>query len=338
MQKNKENILDFSNNINPLGMSKQVKKAIIENVDLCEKYPTNEYREVIEAIAEYENVLSDKIVIGNGSTNIIYRIVNLLRPKKALLVAPTASDYDKALDSVGCAVSYHRLLEQNNFTLDETILFQLTPNIDICFLCNPNNPTGQRAPKQLLLRIAKQCKENNIFLVIDEGFMDFVIQNELYSAKDLLIDYNNLIIIKALSKTYAMSGLRFGYGICYNDDFILNFKKSAQKYSVCVLACIATKVALSDKEYMSKSTELVRQEYEYLKHGLEKLGFIVFPSKANFLLFKSSQINIADKLKQQGILIRRCEDFKGLGNNYFRVGIKDRKSNEILLDALSNLV
>lgn len=338
MNTNTDKILDFSDNINPLGLTQKIKDELIKSIDLCTNYPNKLYDEVIDTISHYEKVDKKKIIIGNGSTDLIFRIVNLVRPTKALLIAPTASDYENALDSVGCAISYHRLLEQNQFVLDETVLFKLTPNVDICFLCNPNNPTGQRVPKQLLLRIAKQCKENGILLVIDEGFIDFVEQSELYTLKDVIDTYENIIIIKALSKTYALSGLRFGYLLCSNADMINKLNKSAQKYSVCTPACIAVKTALSDNEYIEKSKKLFREEYEFLKSELENLNFLVFPSKANFILFKTSQINLVDKLKQNNILIRRCDDFKGLSNNYFRISIRDRKSNEILINNLTQIV
>lgn len=338
MENFKQNFMDFSNNINPLGLSENIKRDISENVGLCEHYPIKEHEEVINVISEFEDVPKDNIITGNGSSELIFRIVNCLKPKKALLVSPSASDYEKALDANGCAISYHRLLEKNQFTLDETIIFQLTPNIDICFICNPNNPTGQRAPKQLLLRIAKQCKENNIFLVVDEGFMDFVEQNELYTIKDILEDYPNVLLIKALSKTYAMCGIRFGYGICYSNDIIYKLKKSSPRFNISTLACVAVNSAFKEKDYMKNARLLIRQEYEFLREALENLGFVVFPSKANFMLFKSNQINIADKLKEKGFLIRRCEDFRGLGNTYFRIAIKDRESNKKLLEAISQVI
>lgn len=334
----KDNFIDFSNNINPLGLSDNIKNNIIDNLYLCEFYPDNELKNLKNTISEIENIPQENIVMGNGSSDIIFRIVSVLKPKKALLVAPSASDYEKALDANNCAISYHRLLEQNKFTLDETILFQLTPNIDICFICNPNNPTGQRVPKQLLLRIAKQCKENNIFLVVDEGFMDFVEQNELYTIKDILPQYDNVLVIKALSKTYAICGIRFGYGLCYNTHIISTLRETAQKFNISTLACIAVITALQEKDYIMKSRAVIREEYEFLKDGLENLGFTVFPSKANFILCKSKQISLADRLKEKGFLIRRCENFRGLGNNYFRISIKGRELNQRLLQAISEVL
>lgn len=338
MENFKQNFVDFSNNINPLGLSENIKRAITDNVSLCQHYPVKEYQDVIQVVSDYENIPKENIITGNGSSDLIFRIVSSLRPKKALLVEPSASDYAKALDANGCAISYHRLLEKNQFTLDETILFQLTPNVDICFICNPNNPTGQRAPKQLLLRIAKQCKDNNIFLVVDEGFMDFVEQNELYTIKDILKDYSNVLLLKALSKTYAMCGIRFGYGLCYNSEIMFKLRNSAPKYNISTLACIAVNTALKEDGYMKQSRLLIREEYDFLKKGIENLGFTVFPSKANFILFKGKQVAIADKLKEKGFLIRRCEDFRGLGSSYFRIAIKDRKSNEQFLKVLSEVI
>ena len=174
-------LIDFSANINPLGMPLAVKRAIIDNIDNFSSYPDPLCRALIDEMSKYENIPAEYIVCGNGAADIIYRIASAIKPKRALLTAPTFSEYEEAVKTVNCRIRYHYLLENDGFNLDESIFDKLVPDIDIVFLCNPNNPTGVPIKKQMILKVAARCKENKTILVVDECFIEFMENSQDYS-------------------------------------------------------------------------------------------------------------------------------------------------------------
>ena len=166
-------LLDFSANINPLGMPIGVKQAIIDNIDNFERYPDPYCLELTQSIADFYRVNPDFIVCSNGAADLIFRLALLMKPKKALLVSPTFSEYEKALSFVDCNISHHFLLESNDFVLDDSVLDSIDCSFDILFICNPNNPTGISVNRDLMLKIAEKCALCDVFLVIDECFTEF---------------------------------------------------------------------------------------------------------------------------------------------------------------------
>ena len=165
---------DFSANINPLGLPDEVLLEISDSLWRCGNYPDPSCRELIRAISDSEWFPSGRIVCGNGAADMIYRIVSAFKPRRALVCAPTFSEYEKALTEYGCAIRQHFLSQENDFRLTCNILSDITSDIDILFLCNPNNPTGHTIPPELMEHISAKCRETGTFLVVDECFLDFV--------------------------------------------------------------------------------------------------------------------------------------------------------------------
>ncbi len=331
--KNKK-LIDFSANINPLGMPIKVKKAIIDNIDNFSSYPDPLCRELIVEISKHERIPAEYIVCGNGAADIIYRIAVALKPEKALLTAPTFSEYEESLKTVSCAVRYKYLLEDNQFILDASIFEELEHDFDIVFLCNPNNPTGLPIKKERLLKIAAQCKANNTVLVVDECFIEFLQNSQDYSIVDKLDDFENVIVLKAFTKIYAMAGIRLGYGICSNKDTIDRLYKAGQPWNVSVIAQKCGVEALKDTEYVRQTKMIIKQNREYLMSELRLLGLKVFESKANYILFRTEDKHLSRKLEKCGILIRSCGNFRGLDNTYFRIAVKAKEDNEYLITTL----
>lgn len=329
--------LDYSANINPLGLTKEVKKAYISALSGLGSYPDVSLRGLCRETARYEACREEYLLFGNGAAELIYRICCALRPGKALLPAPAFSEYGQALQSTGCELEYFMLKPGNNFALTEAVLPRISGK-DIVFLCNPNNPTGGIIEPGLLYDIAGKCREEGCILVIDECFMDFVSGKESYSFKKYLPQFEQVIILRAFTKIFAMPGLRLGYLMCSSRDIIAKLKAAGQAWSVSVPAQAAGEAALMDSEYLDKTVKLITKERSYLVKALKRLGFTVFPGEANFILFRTQDRNLYQKLYRKGILIRRCENFMGLDSSYYRIAVKLRKDNRRLVAAIREVV
>lgn len=324
---------DFSANINPLGIPFSVKKELTDRINEFSNYPDVNCTALKNAIAEHENVNAEKIVCGNGAADLIYRIVQALKPKKSLLLAPSFSEYEKALLSVDSEIEYFFLDEKNDFKLNDKI-FEKIHDIDFIFICNPNNPSGNIISSEMMRKIINKCSQNNIYLVIDECFMDFVSDNEKYAVKTF---ENNVIILKAFTKIYAMAGLRLGYLICSDENLTELIENCGQCWSVSVPAQIAGIAALKEKEYVKKTINLISEERRYLTEKLTDLGFKVYSSYANFILFRCN-IPLDKILINEGISIRNCNNYHGLDERYFRIAVRTHAENEILTNSIERVI
>lgn len=327
--------LDYSANINPLGLPIEVKKALASNVDSFCDYPDIKCRKLKKAVAQYEQVSEDNLIFGNGAADLIYRLCHALNPQRALLLAPSFMEYGQALSSVNCKIDYYYMNSQGDFKLKEEILDYISGK-DVFFLCNPNNPTGMIIGNDLLYQIALKCKEENCVLVIDECFMDFVTDKEKYSFKKYLSEFDYVIILKAFTKIFAMPGLRLGYCLSRNTNILKEIELAGQSWSVSVPAQIAGTAALQDSEYLKKTLEIITKERLYLTDSLKGLGFTVFESFTNFILFQTED-DLYPKLYHEGILIRKCANFIGLDRSFYRIAVKDRMDNEKLIHAITTV-
>lgn len=323
---------DFSANINPLGMPENVKKILTENIEKYSFYPDPDNTDLIKAISDYENISEKNIYCGNGAADLIYRIVSAVSPCKALLFAPSFSEYEKALLDSGCNIEYYYLNEKDGYVIKNFDTDLLTGK-DICFLCNPNNPVGNITDNIILKKIIDGCQKHNVMLIIDECFMDFVFNGMYLSAKQFLF-CKNLVILKAFTKTYAMAGLRLGYILSKNEVLIEKIRNIGQPWSVSVPAQLAGSVALKNTDFIKKTVKFILKEREFLIDRLKDMGLKVFPSETNFIMFKSENIKIDELLKNKGIAIRNCENYEGLGKGFYRIAVRTRKENEYLISAM----
>ena len=328
-------VLDFSANINPLGAPDRVKKAVIDCVSAIERYPDPYSTELRKKLAEHEGVSAENIVCGNGADDLIFRIVNVLKPKKALVCAPTFTEYSRALTENGSEVHEHFLAEDNCFAMSESFLAELGGGFDMCFICTPNNPTGCLIAPDVLKKLARKCAEKGTILVCDECFLGFVEGAERYSLACFLNE--NCIILKAFTKLYAMAGIRLGYAVCGNRSVAGMIQKIGQFWSVSALAQRAGIAALSEDEYVRKSRAYISEERRFLAAEMSALGVKVFDSAANFLLLKSCA-GLAEKMIAEGILIRDCSNFSGLSDGFYRVAVRTHDENIRLISALGRCI
>ncbi len=329
-----QNMLDFSANINPLGIPESVVRAAAAGAAASAAYPDTKCRRLKAAIAAHEQVPKEYIVCGNGAADLIYQLALAARPKRALLLAPGFYEYEQALRTVGCRVDFFYLKEEDGFRLTDAYLEALTPGVDIVFLCNPNNPTGLAVPRPLLRKVLAKCRKIGARLVMDECFNEFLDEPAAYSLKPELAAYPNLFILKAFTKIYAMPGLRLGYGLCADGALLAALAEAAQPWSVSLPAQEAGLAALTETEYVARARALVKAERERLQNALAALGCRTYGSMANYIFFRSVP-GLAEAARTHDILLRDCSNYEGLCPGYFRAAVKLPEQNDRLLAVLT---
>ena len=328
--------LDFSANTNPFGTPQGVLDAI--QACLCDihQYPDPYCRKLVQEISHFEGIPAQYILCGNGAADLIYAYCEAAKPKRAVELAPTFSEYSLALQRVGCTIERYPLQQASEFELDEnflTYLKQQSP--DVVFLCNPNNPTGKIIRSELLSQILNVCREQNILLFVDECFLDLTEHGK--SVKEYLSTTPQLFILKAFTKSYGMAGVRLGYGMTSHADLLKKMSQASQPWNVSSLAQATGIAALKEQDFLQKTKDLFRIERVWLKKQLENCGFWVCPSNVNYLLFQGPEF-LHTALKEQGIAIRNCDNYHGLGAGWYRIAVKLHHENEVLIHTITQIM
>lgn len=327
--------LDFSANTNPYGTPQGVLDAITAALPRVHQYPDPYCRELVKTISEFEAVPKDWVLCGSGAAELIYSYCEALRPGRAMELAPTFSEYSLALERVGCQVERYSLKKKNYFSLTEDFLPALERSRpDVLFLCNPNNPTGQVIGLPLLEKILDVCEEQGTCLFVDECFLD--LSDDGVSLKSHLGEHPNLFILKAFTKSYGMAGVRLGYCLCAQGQLLEEMSHTVQPWNVSTLAQSAGVAALHERAFLQRTRALIPVERQWLQSQLEALGFWVCPSKANYLLFQGSQ-DLWEQLRKQGIAIRSCGNYHGLGTGWYRIAVRLHGENECLIRAMKEV-
>ena len=330
-----EILLDFSANTNPFGTPKGVLDVICGTLSDIHRYPDPYCRRLVQAIAEFEDVPKEYILCGNGAADLIYAYCEAVRPKLAVELAPTFSEYALGLERVGSRVERYYLRQENEFELGEGFLPYLTETKpDAVFLCNPNNPTGKIIDAKLMKQILALCKQNGACLFVDECFLDLSDSGE--SLKQYLVNYRNLFILKAFTKSYGMAGIRLGYCMSSDSELLEKMSQSTQPWNVSSIAQAAGVAALQEKAFLQKTKDLIVVERQWLKRELEELGFRVCPSSVNYLLFQAPTC-LHTKLKTKKISIRNCDNYVGLGSGWYRIAVRLHEENEALIRAIKEV-
>lgn len=336
-----DEVIDFSASINPLGVPEIVSEKIRENIKHLCHYPDPDSKHLTLEIARHYDINPHSIICGNGSTELIYLVVRALKPKKVLIPEPTFSEYERACKLSGCLqVEYFKLEKKDDFDLNiDNFILSLTASnssmpFDMAFLCNPNNPTGRVIRKDDVLKIADAAKKLKCYLIIDEAFIDFT------PAESVVQEVQRnpyLIVLRSMTKFYGLSGLRIGYGI-FPKAIEGLIKKYKEPWTVNTLAQLAGITALNDIEYKERTFSLIKEEKDFLEKEFERLGIDYISSDVNFYLLR---LNNAKKiilaLRDKGILVRDCSNFRGLDSSYIRVAVKSNRDNMKLVKELNNL-
>lgn len=336
-----ETLSDFSASINPLGISPAVRNALICALDRLVHYPDSSHLTLKQALACYHGLSPANFAIANGSTELIYNLPALLPGKKALIISPSFSEYVRALNQHGWEIQHFVLTPENNFSIDIGKLEQaLAGGINALYLCNPGNPNGSLHPRVVLEQVYRLCLAAGTFMVLDEAFMDFC---EEATAKHFVAHCSNAIVLRSMTKFFAIPGLRLGYAIGNsNTTLIEDLDAMGGPWSVNTLAQEAGVAALQDGEHNRKTLEYIRQERRVLIQKLEQFPQLrVYPSDVNYLLVEIKDGLSAGELREclldQRILIRDCSSFMGLSERFFRIAIRTGQENRHLLECLEGV-
>lgn len=333
--------MDFSVNANPLGPQPEVIEAVqAAAADVC-RYPDIYCEKLIQLLSSFEKVEKEQILCGNGAAELFFSAVLAVKPEKALVLSPTFSEYERALQVTDTQIFYYELKKEQEFQIREDFLEEITPELDLVFLCNPNNPTGQATPRGLLEKIAEKCRKCRVYLVLDECFLDFLDVPEDYEMRGCIGKYPNLLIVKALTKTFCMPGLRLGYAISGNEALLDRMRMAVQPWNVSVTAQAGGAAALlHGRDYLDRTKKMLKKEREFLIRELQMLGYSVYGSMANYIFFESAEEEESSLYQQAlsaGILIRDCSGYRGLGRGYYRIAVRTRQENERMITWLKGL-
>ena len=330
-----DKILDFSTNINPFGASENVIAAAQSALKEIHHYPDSKCRALVRKIADYLELPESYILCGNGAADLIFSYVLAEKPKKALVTAPTFSEYEQALRTVGCDIHNVYLYTKDDFEVNENILLNLTSDLDVVFLCSPNNPTGKKIPKNLLTQILEKCVEYQIRLILDECFYEFLENPEEATMQAEVKNCSQLVILRAFTKMHAIPGLRLGYILCRDNSLLERIQRVRQPWSVSTVAQAAGLAAIEDEERVEKTRQYITKERKRMELELESIGISYIQSDANYILiYYEGKESLYEKLLEKNILIRDCQNYIGLKKGYYRIAIKRKEENDRLLTAL----
>ncbi|CAD6368454.1 Aminotransferase class I and II [metagenome] len=330
-------ILDFSSNISPLGPSKMVRKTIKNHLDSVKIYPDSESTTLKKNLENYLKIPSSQIVIGNGATEIIYNFCQAFLSNKTpvLIPIPTFGEYESAAQLSGAKVLFFKTM---NLEQDVDEFISKFPFDGCIFICNPNNPTGHLIQKQTLQKIITSAHKKKTLVFVDECFIELV-PNSNETIIGLVKKFSNLFILRSLTKSFALAGLRIGYGVG-SKQIISVLNKIKIPWNVSGIAQYAASTALDDPAYLTKVNKIIKKESSYLIDRISKFNnFQCIPTSTNFILIKT-KINskiLQKKLLEKKILIRDCSTIHGLNDNYIRIAVKTRKENEKLIKSLGML-
>jgi len=348
--------IDFSMNVNPLGVPEAVAKAIAGGALRADRYPDPECRRLRAALAAHEGVPEEWIFCGNGAADIIDRIALAFGDGRAedqcagraLVTAPTFSEYENALERCDWEVDHLRLDEAEDFRIGRRAveIIKMWAG-EILFLCEPNNPTGLTTDMGMIRDILEHCESSGTIMVVDECFNGFLDDPEGHTVKGYLEEHPNLIVLRAFTKLYGMAGVRLGYCLCSDWKKLESIRKAGQPWNVSYLAEEAGIAALGENGYLEETRELIGRERAWLKEQLADLGIEKIYGEANYILFRCDKGDgslchvdaeagpvLTERLRRQGILIRDCGNYEGLGEGWYRIAVRKHEENERLIESL----
>jgi threonine-phosphate decarboxylase len=326
-------LLDFSVNLNPY-MPVSAEEAARKAYDTIFSYPDNRYDRFRESAARFVGVNAENIIPGNGSTEVIRLIAEsaIERGDIVAIPCPTFGEYEQQCRLFGAAIRYVRfsdILDKEYWHLD---------GCRMVFLCNPNNPDGRLLPRDDVESLIRHCSEKDIIAVVDEAFIDLA--DPAQSAAQLTDTYDNLLVMRSLTKCFSIPGLRLGFGIAGKDaaDLLNNARLTWN------LDSIAAEVGIhymdNADSYLGMSRAYVKREREWLADLIGSIrGIKTIPASANYFLIDVAGTGMtsgefAEKMLDERIIVRDCSSFPMLGNSYVRLAVRTREENERLVKAL----
>lgn len=329
-------IVDFSSNISPAGIPPSVMSTLKQRLGELAHYPDLYSDNLIAELKKYTGLPKTNLITGNGAIEIIYNFCStFLSKKKILLPIPTFGEYEVAAKLADCKFTFFKTM---NLSDDLDSFISKTPRNGCIFICNPNNPTGTILSKKQLSQIILSAKKKSCLVFVDECFIELVPKSN-QSILNLVKQFDNLFVLRSLTKSFGIPGIRIGYAAA-SKQIIDTLKKIKIPWSVNILAQEAGLVAIQDKSYLLKSNSIIKEEYVFLKNKISDLhGFESYDSSTNFILIKTKldSTKLQKKLLKHKILVRDCKNFRGLNNHYIRIAVKNHHDNLKLLKALETI-
>lgn len=333
-------LLDFSANINPLGLPERVRTLIMSHLDIITHYPDVEYRHLHQALARANRCEYDQVIAGNGETELIYGLVRALAPRSAMLLVPGFAEYRRALQQQGCHIIDYVLNQQEGFEVDFALLDAVRAHKPDClFIATPNNPTGLMPDAGLLEQLASLCEELHIALIVDEAFIDFLPQGSTLASR--LADSRYLYLLRSLTKFFAIPGLRLGYLLSGNKDTICHLKSLREPWSINAFSALVGQHLLTDEDYISRSHAYIAQQRDFLWQAITCFSSLkVWKPEANFIFFQCrlQGFNLKAALLRHHILIRHCENYPGLDSAWYRIAVRTEEENRRFIAALTHVL
>ncbi len=336
--------LDFSANINPLGLAPEVKQVIAENIEGVIHYPDPKARKLKAALSQHYQVLEEQLLLGNGAAELFYLLVHMVRPKRVALPVPSFGEYQRTAEAVGAEISFVPLQAEAEFVPDMEQWKKACENVDCMFIGNPNNPTGKLIAREQLAEFLPFSEKRGIWTVVDESFLDFLTDEERYSVRDLTGQFPHLLVVRSLTKFYAIPGLRLGFASVH-PELVRCLERGKDVWNVNSLAQAAGVAALGLKEYHRRSREFVQAEKDWLYERLCAVkGLEPIRPSVNFMMVNVANTGLTSgeltaRMRRRGVLVRDCANYTGLeGRQYIRVAVRSRAENEQMLKALEAIV
>lgn len=335
-----KNILDFSININPLGMPQTIRQALHSALDEVDIYPEIDGKSAKQALAQALDCHENQLILGNGASELIYLFPRSMTPGKALILSPTFNEYKRALTLNHWTYTPFYLKKENGFRVEAEELVKAYESYqpDVVYICNPNNPTGTLYSLEEMKKLIGSLPDSVLWF-IDESFIEFTAEG---SCDQLVRDgWKNIFILRSLTKFFALPGLRLGYAIA-SKAMIKKLNRYKEPWTTNTLALVAAEKIYDDSEYIQKTKDYIQKERQRVFKEFQNIdGITPYPSGSDFHLVALENNNtdwLLKALNEKNIHIRTCEDFHGLEGTHFRVAIKSVEDNNRLIEALKEVM
>lgn len=331
----------YNANMNPLGVPESVTKALTEHLSNIVRYPADFYDKLKESISAYAGCAKEHIVLGSGFSDLLRLFMALIAPKKALVPIPSSNEYERVLSIFGCETEFYELNEADDYVLDvQELIAHLNDSYDMLILGNPNNPTSQIITRDDMELLAKACRQYDIFLIIDEMYIEFT---ELYTeltSVPLVKDYDNIAVLRGVSKFFSVPGLRLAYAIMNNPQHMAVINITSTPNNISTLTAAACTEMFKDKAYISQSRSQIFTERNLIYSAMATSKQLkLYKPYANFMLVKLLKTDatagtVAANCNLKGLVIRNCSDIRGLDEQFVRFCFMNPKQNDLLVNTI----
>lgn len=334
--------LDFSANINPLGLSPRLRETLVTAIDQLVFYPDSQYSHAKATLAQHHHYDPQHILLANGAVDIFYELARQFRPQTLVTLSPTFMEYEKAFLQVGSKIEYC-VLEAPDYNWDMETLLPTISSLskgDMVLLCNPNNPTGTVQQVDCLKDIAGYLLKKEVLFVLDEAFIDFLEDEKNYSFLSHLRDFPNVIVVRSLTKFYAIPGLRLGYAVSSHPTCFEQIEENRAPWTVNTLAEKAIPTILEDTSYQQETRQWLKNEREFLFLALTSFSQLrVVKPSVNYIFFEyTGSLDLRKELWKEKIFIRSCSNYHHLSDRHYRIAVRSRQENEALIEAFHRVL